>query len=127
MDLTKVLLVVTGGAIGTGCRYGLSAFVYSIVAKPAFPYATFIINISGSFIIGVLAELFETSVVVSPNVRAALLIGVLGGYTTSSSFSFEILALLRDGAVLRALAYAFGSVFLGLTAVWAGVRLAHVF
>ena len=127
MDLTKVLLVLTGGAIGTGCRYGLSAFVYSIVAKPAFPYATFIINVSGSFIIGVLAELFDTRVVVSPAVRAALLIGVLGGYTTFSSFSFEVFTLLRDGAVLRAFAYAFGSLFLGLTAVWMGVRLAQLF
>lgn len=127
MDLTKVLLVLTGGAIGTGCRYGLSAFVYSLVAKPAFPYATFIINISGSFVIGFLAELFDTRVGVSPTVRAALLIGVLGGYTTFSSFSLEILTLLRDGAVLRPLVYAFGSLFLGLTAVWIGVRLAQLF
>jgi len=58
MDVTKVLLVLLGGAVGTGCRYWLSTFVYSVVEKPSFPYANFIINVSGSLIIGILAELF---------------------------------------------------------------------
>jgi fluoride ion exporter CrcB/FEX len=57
MDVTKVLLILLGGALGTGCRYWLSTFVYSVVEKPSFPYANFIINVSGSFIIGMLAEL----------------------------------------------------------------------
>jgi len=82
MDVTKILLVLLGGALGTGCRYWLSTFVYSVVEKPSFPYANFIINVSGSFIIGILAELFEARVLISPTVRAALLTGVLGGYTT---------------------------------------------
>src|SRR5262245_22279441 len=84
MDATKVLLILLGGALGTGCRYSLSTFVYSVVEKPSFPYANFIINLSGSFIIGVLAELFEARVLVSPTTRATLMTGVLGGYTTFS-------------------------------------------
>jgi fluoride exporter len=81
MDVTKILLVLLGGALGTGCRYWLSTFVYSVVERPSFPYANFIINVSGSFIIGILAELFEARVLIYPTVRAALLTGVLGGYT----------------------------------------------
>lgn len=127
MDVTKVLLVLLGGAVGTGCRYWLSTFVYSIIEKPTFPYANFIINVSGSFIIGVLAELFEARVLVSPTTRAALLTGVLGGYTTFSSFSFETFSLLRDGEMWLAIVNALGSVMLGLVAVWIGVRLAQVF
>ena len=123
----KVLLVLIGGALGTGCRYWLSTFVYSIIKKPSFPYANFIINVSGSFVIGVLAELFETRVLVSPTIRAALLTGVLGGYTTFSSFSFETFSLLRDGEMWLAIVNALGSVALGLVAVWMGVRLAQLF
>src|SRR5262252_1179323 len=127
MDIAKVLLVLLGGAFGTGCRYGLSTFVYSIVERPSFPYANFIINVSGSFLIGLLAELFEARVLVSPTTRVALLTGVLGGYTTFSSFSFETFSLLRSGEVWLALVNALGSVLLGLVAVWIGMRLAQSF
>jgi CrcB protein len=127
MDVTKILLVLLGGALGTGCRYWLSTFVYSVIEKPSFPYANFIINVSGSFIIGILAELFDARVLISPTVRAALLTGVLGGYTTFSSFSLETFALLRDGEMWLALVNALGSVLLGLMAVWMGVRLVQLF
>jgi CrcB protein len=123
----KILLVLLGGALGTGCRYGLSTVIHSVIEKPAFPYANFIINISGSFLIGLLAELFEARVFVSPVTRAALLTGVLGGYTTFSSFSFETLSLLRGGEIWLALVNAMGSVLLGLLAVWLGMRLAQLF
>ena len=127
MDFMKVLLVLLGGALGTGCRYWLSTFIYSVVEKPSFPYANFIINVTGSFIIGILAELFEARGPVSPTVSAALLIGVLGGYTTFSSFSLETFSLMRDGEIWLALVNALGSVLLGLVAVWIGVRLAQLF
>jgi fluoride exporter len=127
MNIIKVLLVLLGGALGTGCRYWLSTFVYSVIEKPSFPYANFIINVSGSFIIGILAELLEARVLVSPTVRVALLTGLLGGYTTFSSFSFETFSLLRDGQMWLALVNALGSVLLGLVAVWMGVRLAQLF
>jgi fluoride exporter len=114
MDVAKVLLVLLGGTLGTGCRYWLSTFVYSVIERPSFPYANFIINVSGSFIIGILAELFEGRVLVSPTVRAALLTGVLGGYTTFSSFSLEAFSLLRDGQMWLALVNASRSIVLGL-------------
>jgi CrcB protein len=124
--MQKILLVLLGGAVGTGCRYGLSSLVYAVVKRPTFPYANLIINVSGSFIIGLLAEWFEARLLVSPSVRVALLTGVLGGYTTFSSFSFETFSLLRDGEWLLAVVNAAGSVLLGLVAVWAGVRLAQL-
>lgn len=82
--MAKIFLVLLGGAFGTGLRYFLSSFIYSRVKEPTFPYANLVINVSGSFLIGVLAELFQTRVLVAPVTRVALLTGVLGGYTTFS-------------------------------------------
>lgn len=130
--MTKLICVLLGGAVGTGCRYGLSLFIQSVGngqnadGKTPFPYATFLINVTGSFVIGLLAELFSVKVPVSPVIRAALITGVLGGYTTFSSFSLETLSLLRDGKWLPACVNAVGSVVLGLLAVWLGVRLAQI-
>lgn len=76
--------------------------------------------------IGFLAELFDTRVLVSPTIRVAVLTGILGGYTTFSSFSFETYELLRDGELWRGALNASASVLLGLAAVWAGVRIAQL-
>jgi fluoride exporter len=123
--MLKFILVLLGGAIGTGCRYGLSLLVYSRIKNPTFPYANLIINVSGSFVIGMLAELFDSRILVSPTTRATLFIGVLGGYTTFSSFSYETFTLIRAGEWFRAALNSVGSVLLGLIAVWLGVRLAR--
>jgi CrcB protein len=124
--MQRILLVLAGGALGTGFRYFLASFIYSNVKEPTFPYANLIINVSGSFLIGVLAELFETRLLVSPAIRVALLTGVLGGYTTFSSFAFETLSLLRDGQFGLAALNVSASVALGLGAVWLGMRLAQL-
>jgi CrcB protein len=105
----------------------LSTFIYSVIKEPTFPYANLVINVSGSFAIGVLTELFAERLLVSPAVRVAVLTGILGGYTTFSSFSYETYSLLRDGEMWRAILNAVGSVLLGLIAVWLGVRLAQQF
>lgn len=125
--MTRYLAVLLGGAFGTGFRYFLSTLIYSIIKEPSFPYANLVINVSGSFLLGFLAELFDTRLIVSPTLRVAILTGVLGGYTTFSSFSFETYSLLRDGQMLRGVANAAGSVVLGLIAVFLGVRLAQSF
>lgn len=124
--LIKYLAVLAGGAFGTGLRYSLSTLIYSMITQPTFPYANLVINVSGSFMIGLLAELFDTRALVSPIVRIAVLTGILGGYTTFSSFSFETYELLRDGELCRGALNAAGSVLLGLAAVWAGVRIAQL-
>ena len=123
--MLKIMLVLLGGAVGTGCRYGLSSWIYAGIERPTFPYANLVINVSGSFVIGLLAELFDGRALVSPVVRASLLTGFLGGYTTFSSFSWETFSLIRDGEWFRATLNAVGSVLLGLVAVWLGVRLAQ--
>ena len=124
--MAKIVLVLLGGAFGTGLRYFLSIFIYSSVKEPTFPYANLVINISGSFLIGVLAELFDSRILVAPVTRVALLTGVLGGYTTFSSFAFETVSLLRDGEFWLATLNVSLSVVLGLAAVWLGMRLAQL-
>lgn len=123
----KIILVLLGGAIGTGCRFGLTNLVAFVLREPPkYPYSTFIANITGCFLIGFLAELFEARLPVSAEIRAALLIGVLGGYTTFSSFSFETLNFIRDDKYGMAMFYVLGSVALGLIATWFGVQLARL-
>lgn len=124
--MIKIVLVLIGGAFGTGLRYFLSSYIYSKVKEPTFPYANLVINVSGSLAIGVLAELFETRALVSPAIRVALLTGVLGGYTTFSSFAFETVTLLRDGEVGMAMLNVSLSLGLGLAAVWLGMRLVQL-
>lgn len=121
------LLILLGGACGTGCRYGLSLLLTAWFGQTAFPFATFVINVTGSFLIGLIAELFHAQVFSSVTWRLALVTGLLGGYTTFSAYSLENLQLLRAGAVATALAYAIGSVVLGLGAAWLGMRLAQAF
>lgn len=121
--MTQLLYVLLGGAVGTGCRYGLSLLITKKLHHPHFPYATFIINLSGSFVIGLLAELFRLRVLTSADLRLALMTGFLGGYTTFSAYSLENLSLLREGEWLLALIYALGSVLLGLLCAWAGMRV----
>jgi CrcB protein len=124
--MLRIALVLAGGAAGTGFRYFLSSLIYSKVRHPTFPYANLIINVSGSFLIGLLAELFEARLLVSPTTRIALLTGVLGGYTTFSSFAFETFSLVRDGQMGLAVLNVSASMVLGLGAVWLGIRLAQL-
>jgi len=125
--MAKLILILLGGALGTGCRFGATSLAtYAIGQIPKYPVATFFVNLTGSLLIGFLAELSDARMPVSPEVRAALLVGVLGGYTTFSSFSFETFNLIRDGKLGIAMLYSVGSLILGLTATWFGVRLAHL-
>ena len=124
--MTKIVLVLLGGAFGTGLRYFFSILIYSRVKDPTFPYANLVINVSGSLLIGFLAQLFESRVLVSPVTRVALLTGVLGGYTTFSSFAYETFSLIRDGEFGLATLNVCLSVFLGLGGVWLGIRLCQL-
>ena len=125
--MIRYLAVLAGGAFGTGLRYSLSTLIYSRIKEPTFPYANFVINVSGSFMIGLLVELFEARWHVSPTTRLALITGILGGYTTFSGFSFETYVLLREGELFRGILNVSASVVLGLAAVWLGIRVAQLF
>ncbi|NOT62408.1 MAG: fluoride efflux transporter CrcB [Acidobacteria bacterium] len=116
------LSILFGGALGTGCRYGVSLLVNAWLGTKVFPWATFAINVTGSFLIGLIAELYHEQIFTSAVWRLALVTGLLGGFTTFSAFSLENLQLIRNGAVGLALAYAVGSVVLGVSAAWLGMR-----
>jgi CrcB protein len=94
----KLLLVALGGAAGSIFRYFLS---YRVFNNPAFPMGTFIVNASGSFLIGFLWGLSEGNLL-SANTRVFLFVGLLGGFTTFSSFSIETMNLIRSGETLNA-------------------------
>jgi CrcB protein len=116
------LAIALAGAVGALARYGLDGFV-SRRAPGAFPWGTFVINVSGSFVLGLLFVLFTERISVDPWVRSGLMVGLLGAYTTFSTFSLETYRLLEDGAPGLAVANAFGSLAAGLVAVYAGIVL----
>lgn len=116
------LLVFIGGGLGSAARYWLQGFVYSETGT-SFPYGTLAVNILGSFLIGLLMSSMEERFLIHPTTRIFLTIGILGGFTTFSSFSFETISLLRDGESLYALANALGTLFVCLSCTWLGVQL----
>ncbi len=121
----NVFLVGVGGALGAVARYGLGGLVHRYTS-PHFPYGTFVVNVSGCLVFGVLAGLAEQRFVLGPQARAFLLIGILGGFTTFSSFTFESFQLLRDAEYARAIANVAGQVLVGLIALWAGFVVARL-
>jgi CrcB protein len=115
------LLVALGGALGSVARFALSGLVANQFGT-TFPWGTFIINVTGSFVIGFYATLTgpEGRVFVSGNSRQFFMTGICGGYTTFSSFSLQTLNLARDEEWLQAGGNAVGSVVACLVAVWLG-------
>jgi CrcB protein len=120
------LAVMIGGAVGTALRMALSNWIADRMAH-AFPLGTLVVNISGCFVIGLFGGLTgpNSPLLVSPLVRQAVMIGVLGGYTTFSSFSFQTLNLMNDGEWLYAGLNVALSVILCLAAVWLGSAVAN--
>jgi CrcB protein len=121
-NMERYLLVMLGGAIGAALRYGLGAWVQGL-AGPGFPWGTFLINLTGSFLIGLVLRL-SLEGAMSPEWRLFLAVGVLGGYTTFSTFSWETLTLVQQGEWLKAFLYVAGSVVLGFVLVWLAYRWA---
>jgi fluoride exporter len=117
------LLVGLGGAVGSMARHGLNALVHQRNLSSTFPSGIFAINILGSALIGGLAGLITSGKFHwSFEMRTFVFVGVLGGFTTFSSFSLDTLALVRDGHLGQAAWNVFGQVGLSLLAVWAGYR-----
>jgi CrcB protein len=121
---TTWLAVAVGGAVGSLVRFWLAAAM-TMLTGPRFPWGTLLINIVGSFVIGVVAAVTLTParVAMHPDLRIFLMVGVCGGFTTFSAFSLQTLELLQSGDTSPAMAYVAGSVVLCLAAVWAGLVL----
>jgi CrcB protein len=111
-----------GAAVGANIRYYVGQLV-AVWLGVSFPNGTLIVNLSGSFLIGVVATLLGERLLVDPHWRLLLVVGLLGGYTTFSSFSFEIVTLLQADRWFAATAYVLASVVLGLVACLLGIFL----
>ncbi|OCP18705.1 MULTISPECIES: fluoride efflux transporter CrcB [unclassified Ensifer] len=120
--MTHLLLVGAGGAIGSMARYLLGLWTLRRWG-PGFPWGTLSVNITGSFLIGLLAELIMRKFGASAEMRLFLITGVLGGYTTFSAFSLDAIMLLERGEVALAFGYVAASVLLSILAVFAGLAL----
>lgn len=117
-----LLYLAAGGAIGTVARFALSGWVYDRAAE-GFPWGTFVVNAAGSLLIGFVLRMLDV-VTVTPEMRGFLTVGLLGGFTTFSTYTWETVTLVRDGQRTAAGAYALGSLFVGVLAVLMGVALA---
>jgi CrcB protein len=115
------LAVAAGGALGSVARFWLAAAMTELTG-PRFPWGTLLINVVGSFVIGLVAALTLTPerVGMHPDLRIFLMVGICGGFTTFSAFSLQTLELLQTGDVWPAAGYVLGSVALCLGAVWCG-------
>lgn len=114
--------IALGGAIGAMARYGASGWVHAH-APATFPWGTLAVNVLGSLLLGLAVRSLQISAV-SVQVRGFVTIGLLGAFTTFSTFSFEAVALLQDGEWMRAGLYVGASVLLGLLALIVGLALA---
>jgi CrcB protein len=115
----KVLLVALGGALGSMARYGLTQLVTGLVPH-TFPVGTFLVNAIGCAVFGAVAGAGEARGLLTPAVRAFCLIGVLGGFTTFSSYGYDSFALARGGSWSLAALNTVGQVVVGMAAVAAG-------
>jgi len=124
------LFIALGSALGGVGRFWIGGLVAERMTKTVFPWNTLVVNIVGSFVIGILGALTMAEGKLSPNLRSFstyfLMIGFCGGFTTFSSFSFQTLNLIRDGQWFYAFGNIIASVVVCLTAVWLGFLLGQI-
>ena len=123
----NVLLAGLGGFIGSALRYLVNMGIYRLFPYPTFPYGTLVVNVSGCLLIGLLTGLAETRQAFTPEVRTFIFIGILGGFTTFSSFGYDTFGLVRNGQLLIGGANVLLQLFFGLSAVWLGYNLSRIF
>ncbi len=121
----RLFLIGLAGFVGTLARYGLSGVIAKRYGE-TFPFGTLVVNLIGCFLIGLLFYLLQDRFLVNQNVRTILLVGLLGGFTTFSSFGLQTFTLLQDGEFGFAALNLGVSNLLGLLMVWAGYALARL-
>ena len=126
--LTQYLIIGLGGALGSMLRFGIGSFIDSTVQKTGqiFPWGTIVVNITGCFVIGFIFTISasEGRIILGSLTRNFIMIGILGGYTTFSSFGLQTFLLVQDGQRWEAAANVLLSVVLCLVGVWLGAMLA---
>lgn len=125
-SLYSVIFVALGGALGSVSRYLLGTWTQTLSKSIDFPYGTLTVNLIGCFLIGVLSQLAETRGAFTAESRAFIFIGILGGFTTFSSFGNDTINLFRDGEMLNALVNIGANVIVGLLLVWLGRTVAYL-
>ena len=124
--MTNILLIGIGGFIGSVFRYLASGYVQQATKSVGFPYGTLAVNVVGCFVIGFLTQLAEGRGIFTSEARAFIFVGILGGFTTFSSFGNETLNLARDSQMMSALANVGANVVIGLFAVWLGRTVSYM-
>lgn len=119
----KLVLIALGGLLGTLCRYGISLWVDQRTHSP-FPYGTMVVNLAGCFVAGLLFPLLENAAV-PPELRLAVFVGFLGGFTTFSAYGIQTVALANDGMLTLAILNVVASNAAGLLMVWIGSSLSR--
>lgn len=123
--IRSLIIIGIGGFFGSIGRYLFAHFIYRWF-EPTFPISTLIVNILGSFLIGVVYSLCERGALLSAEWRLFLAVGLLGGFTTFSTFTFEMVVMLRDGQFMNVVSYAIMSVFASLTACFLGIFIVRL-
>jgi len=124
--MRTVMAVGVAGFVGAIARYGIDGLIAQ-KSGASFPWGTFVVNITGSFVLGVLfALLVEGRVAVAPWIRTAATVGLIGAYTTFSTLTLETFRLVEDGSYLLGIANAVGSLTIGLVALYVGVVLGRM-
>lgn len=120
--MSQILAIAAGGAVGAVLRFLMSNGIYGLLGR-GFPYGTLAVNVLGSLLMGFLYILFLERVTTGPELRAALLVGLLGAFTTFSTFSIETLNLIEQADYMKALLNMVASVAACVLAAWLGLTL----
>ena len=116
----NAIFVGVGGFIGAVSRHLLGNYIHTLTKHLPFYFRTLIVNIFGCFFIGILSQMFEKQIDINPEIRLFLMVGILGAFTTYSTFSNETMNLFREQRVLLSVLNIFSHIFLGLAAVYFG-------
>lgn len=122
--MNQIIAIAAGGAVGSVLRYWMSTAVYNLLGR-TFPYGTLAVNVLGCLLMGILFVILTERATGDGVVRAGILVGVLGGFTTFSAFSMETFSLIEEGDLLKALFNVAASLVLCVAATWAGVAMAR--
>ncbi len=124
--MKNLLLVFVGGGVGSALRYAMSGLVYRLTSL-GFPYGTVVVNVAGCFAIGFLMTALAARFDDSPALKVFLTIGLLGGFTTYSSFSYETIALIQEAKMGAAMANVFVTLAGCLAGTWVGLGVGRSF
>lgn len=124
--MTNILLVGIGGFAGSICRYLTGLLSQKLFSAPFLPYGTLSVNIAGCLLIGLFGGLSETKAYLTPELRALIMVGFLGGFTTFSTFGLDLFTLARSNQIIPLILNIMIHLILGISAVWLGFSISRL-